>query len=221
MPTPKLPSPKTGVRALLAAACATLCLAATARAEALAPVSVPVQVVEKLHAALIGVMKDAEKLGYDGRYDRLAPVLKETYDTSFMAEKSVGRHWKQATPAEQTELVDTFARFMIANYAGRFDGYSGQSFQTLGEEPSAQETVLVRTRLVEPQGEGVQLNYRLRSVDGTWKIIDVYLNGTVSELALRRSEYASLIKREGWNAVIAALDQRIQGFATAPADHSL
>jgi phospholipid transport system substrate-binding protein len=216
-----MPSPKTGFHALLAAACATLCLAASARAEAITPQSAPVQVVEKLHAALLGVMKDAVKLGYQGRYEKLAPVLKETYDTPFMAEKSVGRHWKDATPVEQAELVETFSRFMIANYAGRFDGYSGQSFQTLGEEPSAQGTVLVRTRLVEPQGEGVQLNYRLRSENGSWKIIDVYLNGTVSELALRRSEYASLIKREGWNAVIAALDQRIQGFATTPADHNL
>jgi len=216
-----MPSPKTGFRALLTSACAVLCLAASASGEVVAPASPPVQVVEKLHAALIGVMKDAETLGYDGRYERLAPVLNETYDTAFMAEKSVGRHWKQATPAEQVSLVDTFSRFMIANYAGRFDGYSGQSFQTVGEEPSAQGTVLVRTRLVEPQGEGVQLNYRLRAENGSWKIIDVYLNGTVSELALRRSEYASLIKREGWNAVIAALDQRIQGFAATPADHNL
>ena len=161
------------------------------------------------------------QLGYQGRYDRLAPVLKETYDTPFMAEKSVGRHWKQATPADQAKLVDTFSRFMVANYAGRFDGYSGESFEIVGEEPSAQETVLVRTRLVQPQGEVVQLNYRLREANGSWKIIDVYLNGTVSELALRRSEYASLIKREGWSAVIAALDQRIQGFASAPADQKL
>jgi phospholipid transport system substrate-binding protein len=130
----------------------------------------------------------------------------------------VGRHWRQATPADQEKLVDTFSRFMIANYAGRFDGYSGQRFETVGEEASAQDTVLVRTRLVEPEGEAVHLNYRLHPVAGSWKIIDVYLNGTVSELALRRSEYASLIKREGWNAVIAALDQRIQGFASAPAD---
>ncbi len=221
MPLPSRLSPKSGLCALLAAVCATLCLAASAGAEAVAPASPPTQIVEKLLAALLGVMKDAEKLGYQGRYEKLAPVLKETYDTPFMAEKSVGRHWKQATPAEQVELVATFSRFMIANYAGRFDGYSGQSFETLGEEPSAQGTVLVRTRLIEPQGEGVQLNYRLRSENGNWKIIDVYLNGTVSELALRRSEYASLIKREGWNAVIAALDQRIQGLATAPADHSL
>jgi hypothetical protein len=73
---------------------------------------------------------------------------------------------------------------------------------------------------VEPQGEGVQPTPAALE-QGAWKIIDVYLNGTVSELALRRSEYASLIKREGWNAVIAALDQRIQGFATTPSDHKL
>ncbi len=215
----RLPNPR--FHGLLAVACAMICLAASAGTDALAPASAPVAVVESLHAALLSVMKDAEKLGYEGRYGRLAPVLKETYDTPFMAEKSVGRHWKKATAAERTALVDTFSRFMIANYAGRFDGYSGQGFQTVGEEPSAQGTVLVRTRLTEPQGEGVRLNYRLRPENGTWRIIDVYLNGTVSELALRRSEYASLIKREGWNAVIAALDQRIQGFATAPADHNL
>jgi len=199
---------------------------ASARAEAVAPppvtpASAPVRVVDKLHAALLGVMQDAEKLGYEGRVERLAPVLKETYDTPFMAEKSVGRHWKQASPAEQAELVATFSRFMISNYAGRFDGYSGQSFQTLREEPSAQGTVLVRTRLVEPQGEGVELDYRLRQTDGSWKIVDVYLNGTVSELALRRSEYVSLIKRDGWQALIAALDDRIASLATAPADHDL
>jgi len=209
----------------LAAFCMMLGLSPGARAESVAPssapVSAPARVVEKLHAALLGVMQDAEKLGYEGRVERLAPVLKETYDTPFMAEKSVGRHWKQASPADQAEFVATFSRFMISNYAGRFDGYSGQSFQTLGEEPSAQGTVLVRTRLVEPQGEGVHLDYRLRQANGSWKIVDVYLNGTVSELALRRSEYAALIKRDGWQALIAALDDRIASLATTPVDHDL
>jgi phospholipid transport system substrate-binding protein len=209
------------LRAAFAAGLAMLWLAAPAGAEAVSPASASIQVVEKLHAALIGVMKDAGQLGYQGRYDRLGPVLKETYDTPFMAEKSVGRHWKQASPTDQAALVDTFSRFMIANYAGRFDGYSGQRFETLSQEPSVQGTVLVRTRLVEPEGEGVQLDYRLRPVNGSWKIIDVYLNGTVSELALRRSEYSSLIKREGWQAVLTALDARIHDLATAPADDDL
>ena len=175
----------------------------------------PIQVVEKLHGVLIGVMKQADALGYQGRYDRLAPVLTELFDLPFMAEKSVGRYWKSASADERRKLVDTFTRFTIANYAGRFDGWSGQSFQTLGVEPSARGTKLVRTHLDEPDDEGVDLDYRLRQDDrGGWRIVDVYLNGTVSELALRRSEYSSLIQREGFDALLVKLDERIVEFSS-------
>ena len=175
----------------------------------------PIQAVEKLHGVLIGVMKQADALGYQGRYDRLAPVLTELFDLPFMAEKSVGRYWKSASADERRKLVDTFTRFTIANYAGRFDGWSGQSFQTLGVEPSARGTKLVRTHLDEPDDEGVDLDYRLRQDDrGGWRIVDVYLNGTVSELALRRSEYSSLIQREGFDALLVKLDERIVEFSS-------
>jgi phospholipid transport system substrate-binding protein len=176
------------------------------------------RLVDELQANLLEVMKNAEALGYQGRYDRLAPVLPTLFDLSFMAEKSVGRYWKTASEEDRRVLVDTFTRYMIANYAGRFDGYSGQSFETLAVEPSARDTLLVRTRLHDPTGEDVSLDYRLRKVDGGWRIIDIYLNGTVSELALRRSEYSSLIKREGFHALLIALDERIETLATAPTD---
>ena len=178
----------------------------------------PTATVERLHEALLGVMKEADRLGYSGRYDQLWPVLQECFDVSFMAEKTVGRHWKKANGEQRERLVETFGRFTVANYAGRFDGYSGQSFKTLGEEPSTRATLLVKTRLNEPEGEGIELDYRVRQVDGHWKIIDVYLNGTVSELALRRSEYSSMIAREGFDALLAALDQKIADLATAAAD---
>jgi phospholipid transport system substrate-binding protein len=177
-----------------------------------------VAVVEQLHSSLVDVMKEAESLGYQGRYDRLAPVLRELFDLPFMAQKSVGRHWKTTSQEDQATLVDTFTRYTIANYAGRFHGYSGQHFETLGEEPSARGTRLVRTQLVNPEDDDVKLDYRLRDADGDWKIVDVYLNGTVSELALRRSEYSSMIKREGLEALLAALDERIESLASEPAD---
>jgi phospholipid transport system substrate-binding protein len=132
-----------------------------------------------------------------------------------MAEKSVGRHWKAAGEANQRALVETFSRFTVANFAGRFDGFSGQSFRTLGVEPSTHGTVLVRTRLDEPGDEGVALDYRLRPVEGDWRIVDIYLNGTVSELALRRSEYSALIQREGFEALLAKLDERIHELSQA------
>lgn len=182
--------------------------------------SAPKQVVGNLHEALLGVMKESESLGYTGRFAQLEPVLEKCFDLAFMAEKSVGRYWKQATEAEQAKLVDTFSRYTIANYAGRFVGYSGQHFETLDEEPALRETILVRTRLVDPSDEPVQLNYRLRSQDGDWRIIDVYFNGTVSELAMRRSEYATLLKREGVDGLLEALTKKIASLEAGEAEES-
>ncbi len=191
--------------------CSGLAAGGIARAEATAPEAV----VEELHAELIDVMKNAEALGYDGRYEKLAPVLSRLFDTGFMAEKSVGRYWKKLGEEDREQLRATFRRFTIANYAGRFDDYSGQSFETIGQEPSTHDTVLVQSRLIDPDGENVQLNYRLHQVDGSWRIFDVYLNGTVSELALRRSEYSSLIGRDGFPALITALDGKISDLASS------
>ncbi len=199
---------------------AIIALLAAAPGGAEVPGDEPQALVETLHSELLGVMKEADDLGYQGRFDRLSPVLGELFDIPFMAEKSVGRYWKSASEQDRRTLVQTFTRFSIANYAGRFEGYSGQTFETVSQEPSTHGTILVKTRLNDPDGEVVQLNYRLRSVNGGWKIIDVYLNGTVSELALRRSEYSSLIKREGFQALLVALDERIESLALAPADQA-
>ena len=167
------------------------------------------QVVAQLHSALLQAMKHAETLGYQGRHDQLAPVLRRTFDLAYMARKAVGRHWKKLTEEEQQNLVRLFTELTVANYAGRFEGYSGQDFETLAEEPAIHDTMVVHTRLIQPDDENIQLNYRLRKEEGGWKIIDVYLNGTVSELALRRSEYSAVIKREGFDALVAALSEKI------------
>jgi phospholipid transport system substrate-binding protein len=173
----------------------------------------PVDVVNRLNASIIGVLQEAEELGYEGRLARLAPVLDETFDLAYMAHKAVGRHWMKLSEEDQQRWRATFEQLTHANYAGRFDRYSGQTFETLGSEPGASETVLVRTRLVNPTGEDVELSYRLRQTEAGWKIIDVYLKGTVSELALRRSEYSSVLKRDGFEALLASLNRKIGDLA--------
>ncbi len=170
-------------------------------------------VVESLHAVLISAMKEADSLGYQGRFDRLSPVLSSSFDLGFMAAKCVGRVWKTLNEKDQQRWLDAFERHTTSNYAGRFNNYSGQVFETLGEQPAAHDTVLVRTKLVNPSDQDVQLNYRLRSIDGGWRIIDVYLNGTVSELALRRSEYSSVLKRDGFEVLLASVDRKAEDLA--------
>lgn len=205
-------------RASLAGAVLLLAVAANASAESPTPEGEPAETVEAFHAVLIEVMKGGDEMGFDGRTKRLGAEMPGLFDVPFMAQKSVGRYWKSASPEEREKLIATFERFMVSNYAGNFDAYTGETFETVATVESTHGTKLVRTLLNAPN-EVVQLNYRLRPVDGKWRVIDVYLNGTVSELALRRSEYSSLIKREGFDSFLVTLDRKIGDLAAnAPAE---
>ena len=192
-------------------------LAATDATEAIAPqtASGATTAVDQLHEGLLSVMMDSDEIGYSGRFDRLHTIVTNSFDLAFMAEKSVGRHWRKLSAEEQQRWLDSFHEMTAATYAGRFEGFSGQSFKVLGEESANHDTVVVSAILLNPDGDDVNLNYRLREVDGTWKVIDVYLNGTVSELALRRSEYSSVLKRDGFAKLIETVDDKTQQLATS------
>lgn len=169
--------------------------------------------IDRLDAGLLDLMKRAKELGYAGRRDLALPLVSETYDLEFMARTIAGRHWRSFDESQRKKLLDTFTRMTVANYAGRFTGYDGDRFENRGEEPAGLGTVLVRTALVSGNGETTRLDYRLRREDGgSWRIIDVFLNGTVSELALRRSEYGDVIERQGFDALIAALESKVTAF---------
>ncbi|MBM4243261.1 MAG: hypothetical protein FJ148_05515 [Deltaproteobacteria bacterium] len=168
-----------------------------------------VQVVETMHAGMVDVMRTSATTPFDERAAKLEPVIGTAYDLDFMGRKSLGKSFDGLSPEDQKRWLEAFHRFMVANYAGRFTSFSGQSFETLGEDPAAQDTVLVRTRLVDPGKETVDLAYRLRKQGSAWKIIDVYLKGTVSELALRRSDFTAILDREGFAALMANLNGKI------------
>ncbi len=172
--------------------------------------SAPQTVVFTLQAALLQVMQQAEELGFEGRYELLEPVVAATFDVRFMGSKSVGRYWNKLDTAQQTVWLSKFAGYLTANYAGNFNQYDGESFEVLGEEASSRNTRVVLTRLNVPGGEAVVLNYRLREArPGEWRIIDIYLKGTVSELALRRSDFSTTLKDKGFEELTVAIDKKI------------
>lgn len=165
--------------------------------------------VERLHGVLLGAMRNADELGFSGRLEQIRPAVSDLYDFAFMAEKSVGLGWRELEDPARTQLVDAFSRLAIATYAARFDGWNGERFETLGVQTATHGTLLVKSRIVRGNGEIVALDYRLRPVDGAWRVIDVFLNGTVSELALRRAEYSGVLKREGFEGLMRALEAKI------------
>jgi phospholipid transport system substrate-binding protein len=139
-------------------------------------------------------------------------VVEQTFDLGFMGSKSVGRHWKKLSPEQQEQWIDKFTGFIVANYAGNFDGYAGESFETVGEQPAKRDTRVVLTELRVPSDDDVVFNYRLRETAEGWRIIDIYLKGTVSELALRRSDFSSTLKEKGFPELTAAVDRKIVEF---------
>jgi len=168
----------------------------------------PTEIVERLNAALIEVMQGAEVLGFQGRYERLAPVLSATFDFPLMARISAGRHWRALDEATRGRVVEAFGKVSIATYAARFDGYGGERFETLVEAPGRRETVLGRNRRVKSDGETVAIDYLLKAGKGRWRVVDVFLDGKYSELALKRSEYGAVIKNHGVASMIQSLDEK-------------
>jgi phospholipid transport system substrate-binding protein len=189
---------------------------------ALAPVAhagdgAPTAVVRRFNDTLLSIMKDGQSLGYAGRFKRLQPVMQETFDIPLMAEKVLGSQWKGLSEADQARWRELFAEFTVANYAANFDAFTGQQFEILGEEASANDTVLVKSVVKSPGHEDVELTYRLHQAGGGWRIMDVFLKGTVSELALRRSDYSSVLERDGFGGLATVLQSRIADLAAGRA----
>lgn len=188
---------------------AMLALASTpspGHAEDLSP---PVKVVQDFYETLLSVMKQAEKLGFQGRYAKLQPAIERAYNLPLMTRLSVGPQWQSLSPEEQGRLTAAFSAYTIATYANRFDGYSGEKLE-VGPKPSTvQAGTIVETKLIKSNGEPVALNYLLRETNGNAQIIDVYLSGTISELSTRRAEFTSVIRRDGAAGLLQLLDRRI------------
>src|SRR5471032_1733103 len=121
----------------------------------------PKVTIDGFDKALLDVMKNADKLGYKGRYDKLAPVITKTYDLPLMARISVGPEWSTLTPDQQGKITESFKSLSIATFASRFDGYGGESFQITGESPANTDDI-VDTKMLRPNDDAVDLNYRLR-----------------------------------------------------------
>ena len=168
----------------------------------------PARIVTAFHESLLGVMKDAEALGVKGRYEKLAPRIEQSFHLALMARVSAGASWRKASEAQTDKLVAVFSRFSISTYASQFDGWSGQSFETQGQKPGPQETILVKTRIIDPGSDPIDLTYVTREIKGQWRIIDVLLDTGISQLAVRRSEYSRILKTGCIDALTRILDAK-------------
>jgi phospholipid transport system substrate-binding protein len=166
--------------------------------------------IRMFYDALLSVMKQGEKLGIRGRYDKLAPTVRSTFDLSAMTRIAVGPEWNSIPPEQQAALIENFTQMTIATYANRFDSYSGERFEVDATVEPRNNGRIVHTKLFPSTGEPVTLNYLMRGSGDAWSVVDVYLTGTISELATRRSEFGAILKSGGPNALIESLRQQTE-----------
>jgi phospholipid transport system substrate-binding protein len=163
------------------------------------------ELITAFHDSLLAVMREAKALGIKGRYDRLASRIEQTFNLPLMIQVAAGSHWQKASPGQVNKLIAAFTRLSISTYASRFDGFSGETFETRGEKPGPQNTTLVNTRIVKASGAPVEIVYVARLTKGEWRVLDVVVDNGISELAVRRSEYRSILQSGGVDGLIATL----------------
>ena len=157
--------------------------------------------VQGLYDALLSTMRNGRTLGQSGRFMQLEPVIRRSFDIAAMARLSVGPIWASLTEAQRQQFTESFGRYMSAIYADRFDSYGGQKLEVTSEQP-APSGVIVKSRIVKANGEPVKVDYMMRLSGDNWLISDIYLDGAISEVATRRSEFAAILKVEGIDGLI-------------------
>ncbi len=198
-------------RFLLSLPLAALCLRHAAAADGAAAVAT----VSRFYDVLLAVMKAAKSETFDQRYATLTPAIEQAFDLALMTRIAVGPAWPQLTADQQARLTQAFIRFTISEYAGRFNDYSGERFEVDRTALPNPNGVVVQSQLVQSDGEKTTLNYLMhQGAGGPWQIIDVYLKGTISELATRRSEFTGVLQRSGADGLVQVLDQRSAALRT-------
>ena len=163
--------------------------------------------VRGFYDTLLTTMKNGPTLGQSGRYARLAPVVDRLFDIPSMTRLAIGPTWATLSPAQQQQLVEAFRHYVAATYADRFDSWSGEQLRVTGERPYNAD-VIVQTKIVKTNGETTTLDYLMHQNQGTWQISDVYLDGSISQLAIQRSEFHSILRRDGVDGLVMALNRK-------------
>jgi len=165
-------------------------------------------VVSSLQDALIDAMRHADAETYEQRAARLEPVIAKTHHLAYLGQSILRDHWKDLDKDDKLRFLRVFSRLSLANYASRFDSYSGERFRIVSSRLMRDNLAFVRTELIKADSDTVSLDYALRKFDEGWRIINIVADG-VSEVATKRTEYDAIISKYGLDKLIDDIEDQI------------
>jgi phospholipid transport system substrate-binding protein len=198
-------------RALIAIAVLTPFAGVAARAAAGLPAAA--DPIAALNAGLLEVMRAAPSTPFQTRMDTLLPVVERAFDLPQILRNSVGPRWSSFPPEQQNELLDAFSRFTVASWVANFDSFDGQRFEILPDVRMVGSDQIVHTRITPRSGDPTRLDYVMRDTDGSWKAIDILLNGSISRVAVQRSDFRSQLSGGSPAPLIAMLRDKVTALA--------
>lgn len=170
----------------------------------------PAAPIERLNAGLIAAMKLGRSAPFSQRFETLAARVDEAFDLDAVLRTSVGPSWVSLPADQQHQLQTAFGRYTIANYVANFDDYAGETFQIAPETRAISNgDQVVTTRIVTTSGSATILSYVMRATSNGWKAVDVLADGSISRVAVQRSDFRGVLTRGGGTALVARLQRKV------------
>jgi len=192
-----------------------LALLAPAAAIAETPPATP---VAALNEGILAAMRTGGTSSFAQRAQLLTPVVQSAFDLPHILHDSVGPRFASFAPAVQAELLDIFTQFTVASYVANFNAPNAARFEILPETRHAGSDEVVQTRLLPANGEPVKMDYVVRRDNGGWKIVDVLLNGSISRVAVQRSDFRALLSTGDAAPLLASLHSKVARLAAGKTD---
>jgi len=174
--------------------------------------------IRALNDGLLAVMHAGKSASFLDRFNVLAPTIDRTFDLPGILRVSVGLRWDQIDAAQQASLLKVFRRFTVASYVSNFDSYNNQRFEIAPTLRAIGADQVVSTKFVPQGGDANQIDYVMRQEGATWKVVDVLLDGTISRVAVQRSDFRNVLAHGGAPALIASLQHKVVDLAGSSLD---
>jgi phospholipid transport system substrate-binding protein len=165
--------------------------------------------IQRLNAALLDIMRAGRATPVQTRFAALAPVIDQVFDLDTILRVSIGASWTTLPPPQQELLRQAFRRYTVVSYMNSFDEYNGQRFEVLPDtRPLSNGQQLVQTRIIPRNGGAHELDYVMAPQGSAWRVVDVLADGTISRVAVQRSDFRRLLSRGGATALAASLQEK-------------
>jgi len=164
--------------------------------------------IDQLDAALVTTMKNGSA-PFQQRYAALAPAVDATFNLQQILQTTIGLKWASIPADKQKALLAAFRAFTIASYVSNFDSDSGTTFRLLPETRAVGADKVVESEIVPKDGDPTRMDYVMRQSPTGWQAIDVLEEGTISQAAVQRSDFRSLLA-DGPDKLIASLTAKVE-----------